>query len=273
MDAFPKLLIIGHTNIDENIVTNHPPVVLPGGAGYFVAVAASRIIKPIGFVTRIGNDFDATFLKSRVLPEGIHTIADKNTSRSIQTYHSETDRANRNMQLLPGVSYDLCPKDIPKKWLTHTKHIHIATMPPAQQKSFIVFLKKYAPHITLSMDTYESLLTNQSNITMIEKLTSMVDIVFVNRFEYTILQSVLSSHPCVIHKTDKNGAEYLSRGTCIATAKAPIVNAIDSTGAGDIFAGTFLACRLSGQSIEKSLEEAVHVASTSILQEGIAHLF
>lgn len=273
MDAIPELIIIGYCNIDENIVPNHMPVILPGGAGYFVAVAASRIIKNVGFVTRIGSDFDTSFLETRVLPQGLHRIRNKIASRSIQIYYSESDFSKRDIKLLRGVSQDISVNDIPKKWLKGAKHFHVATMPPKQQKAFILFLKKYAPQATISMDTDQSLLKNPSSVSTVGTLFGLSDEVFVNRIEYTIMKSFLSRHPLVIHKEDKKGAECISFGKRIAVAKAPNLPALDTTGAGDIFAGTYLACRMKGQSIKKSLQTATAVASKSVSRPGIAHLF
>jgi len=76
-----KLVIIGYTNIDIN-VTPSSTTTLPGGGAYFAAIAASRVINSVGLVTRIGKDYDPTFLLSRVLPDGVHISKDKVNARS-----------------------------------------------------------------------------------------------------------------------------------------------------------------------------------------------
>lgn len=269
---YPELIFIGHTNIDINI-TPHSKTVLPGGAAYFGALAASRILQPIGLVTRIGNDFDATFLLKHVLPEGVHKIPDKQSTTSTNTYFSETDLTDRDMKLTIGVSADIVPEDFPREWLRHAKYIHISTMPPLQQYLFIPFLREHAPQAKLTIDTDIYLLKDEAIIKLVEKNLSLADIVFANRVEYKILKETIENGHEAIVKLDEEGALYMKDKKTIADAKAKKVNPIDVTGAGDIFAGTFLAYRTKGESIEKSLQEATNAATESVTKEGINHLF
>lgn len=269
---YPELIFVGHTNIDVNI-TPHSNTVLPGGAAYFGALAASRIIQPVGLVTRIGNDFDPTFLLQHVLPEGVHKILDKQSTTSTNIYFSDTDLTDRDMKLTVGVSADVAPDDFPKDWLSHAKYIHISTMPPLQQYPFINFLRDYAPQAKLSIDTDIYLLKDDQTTKLVERNLSLADIVFANRVEYKLLKDVIDrSHEAIV-KMDEEGAMYMKDKKIISKASAKKVSPIDVTGAGDIFAGTFLACLTKGEDIEICLQEATNAATESVTQEGIAHLF
>lgn len=268
----PRLFIIGYTNIDVNI-TPIGTTVLPGGAAYFAAIAASRIISPIGLVTRIGYDFDPSFLFKRVLSDGIHLIPDTKTARSIQTYHSLNDLTDRDISLEWGVAPGVCVDDIPKAWLPDAEYAHIATMPPIQQRSFISYLRKKAQHVRISIDTDIFLIKKPNYKKVIEQNFRDVDMVFVNQIEYVALQSVVSTLPHVVLKKDKEGANFLEHGEIIAISISPHVRAVDVTGAGDIFAGTFLAMRVKDASIKDALHEATYIASESVIKNGVAHLF
>lgn len=268
----PELIFIGHTNIDINI-TPHGKTVLPGGAAYFGAIAASRILKPVGLVTRIGNDFDAAFLLQHVLPQGVKKISDKNSTTSTNIYFSETDLTDRDMKLTMGVSADIVPDDFPKEWFKSAKYIHISTMPPLQQYPFISFLRKHAPQAKLSIDTDVYLLKDEETIKLVERNLSLADIIFANRVEYKILKVVIEKGNEAIVKMDEDGAMYMKDKKVLATSKAKKVTPIDVTGAGDIFAGTFLACRTKGESVEKSLQEATNAATESVTKQGVMHLF
>jgi sugar/nucleoside kinase (ribokinase family) len=273
MSPYPKLVIIGYTNIDINI-TPKSQSTLPGGAAYFVACAASLLTANVGLVTRIGYDFDPTFLLTRVVKDGVHIIPDKETAKSIQTYFSLTDPTDRDVVLKKGVAQDLNPNDIPEGWLENAEIIHVGTMPPEYQKVFIEYVKENKGENTLlSTDTELSFVKNPRMRKQIVKNMSYPDMVFVNRLEYELLKKELSHIRHVIVKLDKDGAVYLYEGKeeCRVTTKN--TEAVDSTGAGDVFAGTFLAARVNGDSFETALKKAADKATNSIEKEGVMHLF
>lgn len=271
--AYPKLLVIGFTNIDVNI-TPSKQTVLPGGAAFFVAVAASRYIPDVGLVTRVGNDFDSEFLLSRVIKTGVKFISDKPTTTSIQTYYSDTDLTQRDIELKDGAASDLNPQDIPSGWIENAEIIHIATMPPSQQSSFLKeVIKRKKPQTLISIDTDQFFFNQKELIPIIETNFKKADLIFANRVEYTLLQTLIEKHPFAVIKQDKGGAFVLKAGQKLSAAIAPKVSAIDVTGAGDIFAGTFLAQQVLHKNLSDNLDIAVKQASASVTAEGIQHLF
>lgn len=269
----PKLVVVGYTNIDINI-TPSGKTILPGGSAYFTAIAASRIMQPIGLVSRIGYDFDPTFLLSRVLAEGIRRVPHKKTATSIQTYTSESDYTQRDIKLIWGVAPSLCPQDMPIPWLSSAEWIHIATMPPIQQKKFISFFTHAAPHAILSLDTDVFLLKkDDATKTAVEENIKRVHFVFVNRKEYAIIKSTVNQCADAIVKCDQEGAYYLHSGKKRFHIPTHRIVVKDATGAGDILAGTFLACHLTGQPLNKSLRQATEIATQSVTEVGVRHLF
>jgi len=272
MEKFPELIVVGYTNIDIN-VTPSKKSIHPGGAAYFVAVASSLVLQPVGLVTRIGTDFDTTFLFQRVLTEGVHIIQDKPTAKSTQIYRSDTDLTDRDITLDWGVAPEVCPDDIPKQWLSHAKYIHIGTMPPKQQAPFLPYLRKHAPQAKISIDSDIFLLSDPQNVKTVTENFGNADIIFVNRREYEVLKDVVDIHPFVIFKKDKDGAVFLKKGTVVTETHAASINPVDVTGAGDILAGTFLAHLTHGDDVQTSLKEATIIATISVTKEGIEHLF
>ncbi len=272
MDTRPSLLIIGYTNIDINI-TPTKTTTLPGGAGYFAALAASLITQPIGFVTRIGTDFDPSLLLSRILPDGIHIIPDKPTARSIQRYHSDTDLTQRDISLKWGVAPDLCPEDIPREWTDSIQYIHIGTMHPDQQARFLSWIRSHMPKTTISIDTDHYLFSFPGYLEKIQENFRSADIIFLNRNEYAELRNITDTHPFSIVKQDKDGANILHYGKETYRVQAETVEPVDVTGAGDVLAGVFLASLSKGIPEADALKIAVSFATQSITQEGILHLF
>lgn len=273
--TYPELVIIGYTNIDINITPSKTNT-LPGGAGYFCALAASLFIKNVGLVTRIGYDFEekfANFLREKVSKDGIKMIPDKNTATSIQKYYTDTDYSQRDVTLNKGVSEDLCPGDVPHEWLQHAKIIHVATMPPRQQQIFINYIKSLNLKAILSCDTDYSFLKDVNNKEIILSNFCNCDLVFMNRDEYELLKSDTMMFKESIVKLDKTGAMHLLKGNVEAECRTTTVVAEDATGAGDVFAGVYLAQRILGNSNQESLEQATKTATLSVTKEGIEHLF
>lgn len=272
MLKIPKIIFIGFTNIDINITPSSKKIDM-GGGGYFGAIVASLFLPDVGLVTRIGHDYDPTFLLTRVLPEGVHQISSKPNGRSTQIYHSETNRADRDIEVEWGVNPDLQPSDIPQSWLASATHVHISTMPPLQQKLFIEYLRKKSPHASISLDTDSFFFSEKQNVSDILENFACVDLGFMNRIEYAELKSVGARIPELLVKLDEEDVEYHEYGEKKLKLSTEKVSAVDTTEAGDIFAGAFLAQRVEGKSVEKSLELATKTATISVTQNGVKHLF
>lgn len=266
----PELIIVGYTNIDVNITPTRTTI-QPGGAAYFVSLAASLFNKNVGLVTRVGNDFDCDFLLSRVNHDGIKFIANKNTSQSIQYYQSDTDHTQREIVLKKGVAEDLVSTDIPENWLINSKIIHIATMPPLAQREFLTYIKNKNYKGLISCDTDYSFLKQLDLRKVIIHNFNLCDIVFMNNNEYKLLFD--QTFKLSVVKKDKDGALILSDNKIIAQCKTSKVKAIDSTGAGDIFAGVFLANLVQSKTYHYCLKRACKIATQSVEKDGIDHLF
>ncbi len=268
----PKLVIVGYLNIDEN---NTPAgrTVLPGGAVYFASLAASLFIQPVGLVSRIGDDFDTTFLFNHVLSNAVTVDKDKKTTRSIQTYYSLKDLSKRDLEVIPGAAQDLHPEDIPAEWITKGSFFHVGTMLPDHQQTFVAYLAKKEKRPYISIDTDISFLHGDKYRSIIESNFMACDLVFMNRKEYESLSYLIPRLKEVVVKLDKDGALYIRKGKIEEKVLAQQVDAVEVTGAGDVFAGVFMANKARGKSIKACLEMACDEATKSVVKNGIEHLF
>jgi sugar/nucleoside kinase (ribokinase family) len=77
----------------------------------------------------------------------------------------------------------------------------------------------------------------------------------------------------LVLKRGEKGVCYFEKGRLIAKAMAPVIKkVVDTTGAGELIAGIFLALIIRGFPVEKSLSLACMVASWSVENFGIEHL-
>lgn len=272
MTNWSKLLIVGFVANDTNII-NDVAKISPGGAAYFVSLAAALFINKIGLVTRIGRDFNINILPQGILKQGVKKIKKGNTFQSIQTYYNQKDFTDRDIKIVWGVVKSLAPKDIPMNWLKTVQWVHVATMPPEHQQKFVRFLKKKAPQAKMSIDTDLVFLKDKKMQKIIKENFKLADLVFVNRREYVILKSFLDKLSRVVVKLDEAGAKYLEKGKTICQVKAKKVKVKEVTGAGDIFAGAFIANQYLGKSVKLCLKIATNLATKSVVKEGVNHLF
>lgn len=271
MAQTPPIIVIGCTNSDVNI-TPTETLRSTGGGAYFSAIGASLVQKPVGLVTKVGGEFDLTFLLNQVVSDGIRVVPDGRTTQSIQTYYDANDLSKRRIELVDGVSFDLSPADFVDEWQGEVKVVHISTMPPLQQRAFIPFLRQRFPQAQISIDTDSWFFDQPELVQEIAHNFGLVDIVFLNRVESAKFQDLLPQLPHVVTKQDKDGAVVLQFGQEIARAQSPQVKARDATGAGDILAGVYLARLTQGLDPQTALEEAVQMASRSVTQTGLEHL-
>jgi sugar/nucleoside kinase (ribokinase family) len=267
----PKITIVGYLNIDINRYPGKPEEILPGGAAYFVVLAASLFNSSVGIVSTIGNDFPIEKLGPNIRLDGAKKL-DMPASKSIQTYHDANDFSKRDLELFEGAGQKLKPEDIPADWIQESKWIHVATMPPEIQLPFMKYLREKDTKATISVDTDFSFLKQEKYKPLIEEIFSFADVVFMNRYEYEFLKDAIKEYPTTVVKKDSDGAELYKKGVRVEATGAPETECIDATGAGDIFAGTYMAEIVNGKSEKEALKKAVEQATMSVSKIGIDHL-
>ena len=270
----PKLVIVGFCNNDVNRYPDGSETRLPGGAAYFGALAASLFCQDVGLVTKLGSDFAAVDFLSRFPAAGLHRTT-TSCSCSIQTYFDFSDPTQREVVLMEGASQEFTPGDVPADWIRDAGIVHVATMPPRMQRTFfekILELRGTQPQPLISIDTEHSFLLDPAQLEQVKQMLPRADIVFLNRSEAQLLADVVPQLRSVVLKKDIEGAEVRTGGNLVAACGTRKVTVVDATGAGDVFAGVYLAATVEGSSVADSLALACDVATQSVEHEGIAHL-
>lgn len=103
-------------------------------------------------------------------------------------------------------------------------------------------------------------------------LLKFVSIIVLNRIELQALGDVeqLFSEgvEVVIETRGAEGAAIFEPGKAVVTVESPKVSAVDTTGAGDSFLGTFVCCLSRGYSLVESTRIGCFVASISVQSVG-----
>lgn len=262
------LVIVGDIAYEKDI-TKHGTRTSKGGSCYYSSVGASKFSSSVGVISRVGEDFDMTSLASRGIDtRGVQVVKGGNTAQ-FTVYHK--DDGTREFTSERGVAEEFYPTPLEADY-QKTKHIHFSTSLPQRYLAWIRSLRDNpAVHAEISVDAFEAFAKSFPEETKLAMRSA--NIIFMNEDEMEILQGFGYPDftiPTVI-KYGKRGAEYRHNDTVI-TVMAPDVEAIDTTGAGDVLAGAFLAQRVKNIPIDQSLENAVYVASNSVRDFGVDHL-
>ncbi len=251
-------------NLDKQETTNKL-----AGSAYIAAVGASTVSKRVGIVARAGEDFPRSKLEKRGIDiRGLAVVNDRKTARySVFCRNGEVCEFKEER----NVASEAHPEIFPESYLT-AKYIHLATCPPNHH---LIWLENLSTRInsqtTISVDIFETFIKKYPELTM--ATLKKAGMIFMNEHELGLLRQfgeVSFSVPMILKKGPV-GAVYIN-GPEIIAARAPKVPVRDTTGAGEVLAGTFLALRTQGTPVEEALQKAVNTASFSVTKIGVEHL-
>lgn len=261
------LIIIGDLAYNLDLTPNGGKKSL-GGSAYYCALGASTVSSKVGVVSRVGKDFKIQALKKRGIDvEGIKVINNGQTPLFILCQFS-----NKKRLFWPelGLANEIDVSIFPQSYFS-TKYIHLATSDPVKYLKWFNFLKKRIKETTISADAFEQYVTDDPKDTI--DVIKKVDLFFINEEECSVLkkQNGFTIRKPYIFKRGEKGAEFRD-GYHNISIKAPKVKPIDTTGAGDVLAGAYLASIAQGKSIKDALTIAVKVASKSVTNFGVEHI-
>lgn len=267
------VVIVGDLAFNEDrIVTDDQPIVVQtsyGGSAYYCAVGASTQQGEAGVVATVGPDFNLSRLTNRGIDiDGVTVVPEEKTARFILTQYPNNTRDFAEER---GVARNLHTESFPTTYLT-AQYIHLATGPPEHHLIWVETLnRRISEATTLSADTFEAFAKNHPQET--SRVLQAVGMIFINEEEFRILRqfgTVSFSVPTILKKGPA-GAVYIA-GNQTIEIPAPPVEVVETTGAGDVLAGVFLALRAQGVPVEQALKKAVNVASQSVTEFGVEHL-
>ena len=256
--------IIGDIAWNQDITTSGNKV-SPGGSAYYSAVGAARFSEKIGIVAKIGSDFDTALLTEKGIDiEGVRVIDGGTTCRFVITQHPDN---TREFSAQRGVAGVVETEIFPDTYLS-AKFIHLPTQLPEHA---LTWLDVLASHSHVSVDSFEEFVKEFPELT--RQMFRKASLIFANETEFEIVRELgeTSFDAPIVLKRGKDGASYI-HGKEMIMVPAPMTEPIDTTGAGDVLAGAFLALRAQGVSIETALEQAVKTASLSVTSFGVEHI-
>jgi len=242
----------------------------PGGSAANVAVWARRAGLDTAFIGKIGCDrFGQLALENleRECVEAHLVETEAHLTGSVAVFVDHT--GERSMVSGHGADFYLLPQELPKEVIRRSRHLHLTAwsffVDPPRAAARAAALVARDSGATLSFDPGSFQMIDEMGVRQFLAVTQDlgIDILLPNKEEGSVLTGGLSEpddivlalaelypQSLVMLKLDADGALVFDKG--IATHIPPATNnLVDATGAGDSFAGGFLAHYLQhGDAVE-----------------------
>jgi len=257
---------------------------ISGGSSANTVVSLAELGNHVQFIGRVKNDqfgnfFSDDIKKSKTIFNTPPTIEGASTAHSIILI---TPDAQRTMCTYLGASIEFEPKDIDFSVLKESKYLYLEGYLWDSELAKNAFLKaaKIAHHsntkIILSLS--DSFCVDRHRESFLELIDNYVDIVFCNESEVLSLfkkdqltncQGELSSLcELAVVTRGSNGSLIINKNAIEEIMSISKGKVIDTTGAGDIYAGGFIHGLINNYSLKKCGEIGAICAGQIITQLG-----
>lgn len=258
----------------------------PGGSSANVAVWARRCGLPTAFVGKIGRDRFGQLAQDELESEGVQAywaLTDEHLTGSVAVWIDHS--GERSMVSGKGADHYLLPEELPRDVLQSARHVHLSgwsffTDPPRGAARAAAQIA-VAAGATLSLDPGSFQMIDEMGAQAFIDMTADlgVSILFPNLEEGQILSGQRDPHAIaqrlaqvypgamVMLKLDDEGAYLFHEGQgrhFPSTAD----RLVDATGAGDSYAGAFLAAWLRGKTPEEAATGANALAGWVVARVG-----
>jgi sugar/nucleoside kinase (ribokinase family) len=273
--AGPTLTFIGHVSIDE-IENTKGTKTQPGGGALYSAMAAKTQNVEAAIVSAVGKDYpfkacfngiDSTCVRTLNMPTTrFHIRYDKNWEANyVKTSIGAGARINASL--------------IPSRLLKPQSIIHLSPMKPPKAAKIAGDIKKRSPDVRLSTSAWIGYMKTQKERKTLAKLASQVDFFMLNEFEAKALTQTNSLSLALERIKTRNLIVTMGKlGAIVSSVDSdpqmvpalanPTGKIVDTTGAGDVWNGAFLASYSVTNDLMKAVTAASIISSIKCSQWG-----
>ncbi|WET79644.1 ribokinase [Amycolatopsis sp. QT-25] len=271
-----QVLVIGSANADLVVPVDRRPgggetvlggdtILSPGGKGANTAVAAARLGADVALLGAVGDDPYGELLKRSLAESGVDTDLLRTSERPTGiAYITVTPDGENSILVSPGANSGLRPEDVDldgAEIVVLSLEIPLETVEHAVAKAAekgVRTLLNLSPAAELSAKTLQGL-----------------EILLVNEHEAAFLLGGAADFPKLLDLGPKAAVVTLgAKGAAVVTADgvtevpSPKVEAVDTTGAGDAFAGALATSLAKGEKLAEAARKAVKVAAITVTRQG-----
>lgn len=284
----PHIVVIGSLNMDLVVSVPRMPQVgetltgtgfkmIPGGKGANQAVGCTRLGAKTTLIGAVGCDAFGEQMIMQLKAEGIQTATIERIENvptgTATIYHSPNDNC---IAVVPGAN-EYCTPELVS---SHERTICEADLllvqleiPPAAVNRAMEIAASAGVPVVLNPAPAQQLP---------EEMLKLASFITPNETEFELISGSSSAEADLQHgmlnweerygnqliiTRGKQGSSFLLDGA-LETVKAPLVEVVDTTGAGDAFNSAFCVAYAGGQSKEQAVSFAVKAASLSVTKFG-----
>ena len=273
-----EVVVVGSINQDVSVMTPRLPnpgetvagtehFFGPGGKGANQAVAASRLGARTAMIGRVGQDAFGRGLVDNLKREGVDVTAvgvDPAAATGVAVITIDGEAENTIVGSL-GANLALTPEHLDEhrdliarsRVVLAQLEIPIETVSAAAEMTSGTFILVPAPARTLPddlIDQVDILVPNRGELALLTGHTDLLDA--ASEIDTTVVVTLGS-----------DGAMISDQGHNV-TIPAYHVNAIDTTGAGDAFAGALAAYLAAGHTLEQAVQMATAAGALAVTRLG-----
>ncbi|MEU4674220.1 ribokinase [Amycolatopsis sp. NPDC023774] len=274
------VLVVGSANADLVVPVDRRPaggetvlggdtVLSPGGKGANTAVAAGRLGADVALLGAVGSDPYGALLRDSLSGAGVGTEHLRTVDRPTGiAYITVTPDGENSILVSPGANSALTPADITDEALADAAVVVLSLEVP---------LPTVEHAVRRAAAAGAKVLLNLSPAAQLSPATlGALDVLLVNEHEAAYLLGSDDTDPRKLLELGPRAAVVTlgAKGAVVAAADgvtevaSPKVEAVDTTGAGDAFAGALAAALAEGVDLVDAARRAVKVAAISVTRPG-----
>ena len=251
-----------------------------GGGGTNTAVALSRLGHKVGFIGKLGTGTNSDFIHKDMKKEKIDMLCSHGKGHAGYSVILDTLEHDRTILTYKGINDELRHKDIPYKKLK-TKWFYFSSM---LEESFHTLegLAEFAQQHKIKVAFNPSTYLAEKGLNHLKHIISRTELLVLNKEEACLLVGqdaveglllkLRSLGPRIVAITDGKHELRVIDEKYIYAAKPPFVKIVDTTGAGDAFAASFLCGILRKNDVEFAIKLALVNALSVIAHYGAKNI-
>jgi ribokinase len=285
-----KIIVIGSSNMDMVVKTDHIPVpgetilsdsffMNPGGKGANQAVAVSRLGGEVTFISKLGNDLFGKQFSQIFANEGIDTryiLLEENLHSGIALITVDK-RGENSIVVASGANAHLERKDIDHalKEIDDAEIVLLQLEIPMDTVEYVVDYA-HSRNIKVIVNPAPANILSSELLSKIDILTpNETEAGMISGIKVTDIESAKKAAKAIVDLGVKTvvitmgslGALICDKGK-FTMKEAKKVNPVDTTAAGDVFSGALAVALSEERNIEAAVEFACAAAGISVTRGG-----
>jgi sugar/nucleoside kinase (ribokinase family) len=243
-------------------MSSQQPITVPGGSACNTIVGVGRLGGVARFIGKCGNGELGTFFENDLKRQNVEPALLRSNSPTGRVLSIVTPDAQRSMFTCLGAAAEMLPEDISENLFENAAVVHIEGYLLFNPQLILKVLKTAkASGALVSLDLPSYNVVKESHELLRHIVETSVDILMANEDEaqaYTgqadearALNDLAEKVDIAILKIGERGSLIAHNNEIVPIRPQGSGHAIDSTGAGDLWAAGFLYGRVNGYPLEK----------------------